>query len=267
MAFSLANVKFSFFDRLQQYNELCTRTDSDPEDLAERRLELIRHAKQAIESKTSPEAINWYGTCYIHGTEGFPVNIDLGIRYLNEAIMMRHMNAVTTLAELRMGMITTVPPEYVDYDKAIDLFTRASEQNDGFANARLAYLYSGVGTVPKDIRRALDYLEKSALHQGHPQGLFLMARWTYEGVLLQRDDAKAYDLFSQVYEKEYKATGYPSGLAIETMFFMGLLMLFGEKVPHDEAKGYDYIQRSAYYMGMEATEWLRNNPVPEQFRK
>ncbi len=270
MSINLANVKVSFFDRLNAYKDLINKKDVDPEELAQARLNLIREAKAAIEDKSSTEAIAWYGESLLYGHDGFPINVEQGIRYLKEAVIMRNLGALNTLGDAYSGVISHVPSSMHDFEKAVDFYTRSAEKNSGYASFRLAEIYGGHGPLKKDIRKALDYVERSALHQGDDNGKCLMALWMYDGTLMQRDDKRAYELFNEVYTSEFKKVeqgATASHVMVCCMFYIGMLSLFGENVERNEAQGYDFIQTAASYGRDEALEWLRNNPVPPEHQK
>jgi len=258
MSLNLAETKLSFQDRLNQLDTLYNKPDTDPEEIAQMRLNLIRMAKTCLEDKTSPEAVRWYGWCLVTEQEGFPLNIDQGLRYINEAVMMGSLEAVTHLGDIYSGEVLTIPEDMIDFDKAIKHYDRASNANDGYASFRLAEIYSGRGPVQRDLRKALDYVEKS-YNQGSAEGACLMARWIYIGEYMQQDIEKAYDLFSGLIEGvNFKDTNPKTHTQVNALFFTGLMTFYGDLGEEDPERGWEMIEEAARYGDPEANDWLQN---------
>jgi len=154
-ALNLQNARASFFDKLQQYNALLEQEGVDPEDLAKTRLDLIKSAKQEIEAKSSAEAIRWYGYCLVTSDNGFPIDIDKGISLLNEAVMMRSLQANSDLGDIYSGEDIIVPEDKINFEKAIKHYKQA---DNGYSNYRLGMIYSEHETY-KDIRKAMDCVD------------------------------------------------------------------------------------------------------------
>lgn len=257
MATDLSNVQISFHTKRTEYEQFRDSENVDPEALAERRLEIIRHAKRCLEDKSSPDAVHWYGWCLVTGDEAFPLNVEEGIKYLNEAVMMRNSSALTALGDIYSGIINTVPGDLVDFDKAVKNYERASDLNEGFASYRLAEIYSGVGPVPRDIRKALDYVEK-AEHQGNKEGSCLMAIWIFQGDYLQQDFEKAYNMFMEIVEPRMQDNEFvpECDADLAAYFHLGVMHFFGHGVQQDEEKGYNMIDEAALYGHDAAVDWM-----------
>lgn len=261
MSLKIFNAKLKFLELYREYERLRANPKADPEDIAAKRLELIRAGKKAIKTHASFEALRWFGTCYIRGSDGFPVNIDEGIRYLNEAVLLRSPQAMSLLGDVYSGSVNNVPEDKIDFDKAIKSYIRASDLGDGYASYRLAQIYLGEGSVERDLRKVLDYLEIAALKQQNNQGKSLMARWIYIGEFMQKDFGRAYDMFSEIAEscmKNGKFHPDKEGCGATALYFMGRMSYYGEGVEGDDEKGMALIEQAALYGDEEAMEWLEN---------
>jgi len=251
----LGSVQESFFDQLQKYDAALIQEDIDPEELAKIRLDLIKNAKKSIADKSSPEAKRWYGFSLAVGDNGFPVNLEEGIQLLNEAVMMRAMNADQHLADIYSGEVGHLPQDKIDMEKAIKYY----EQSDsGYSNYRLARLYSENDFI-RDIRKALDHAERSDV-LGDIMGKCLVAIWIYDGTYIARDLEKAYQYFHEVYEEDRLENGtYDSWVGPSALFFMGLMTFNGECVAREEHRGYTMIEDAAQWGDSNAIDWLTNN--------
>ena len=257
MNLNLKDVKISFIDILQKHEKLYETEKIDPETIAESRLNLIREAKKSYDQKDSPEAIYWYGRCLATGEEAFPVSIDEAIRYLNQAVMMRHTGAYSMLGDIYSAEIAGIEEEMIDLEKAIKNYKAAAKENDGYASFRLASIYSGELGYPKDIRQALDYIDKS-VDQGSDDGLCLKAYWMYSGDLLEKDLDKIYDMLNDLMERS-EESGFGSYDALAKAFFLsGHLLYNGEGSDPDPDEALKFMRDSASLGDLNAIQWLRD---------
>lgn len=252
---NLGNVKESFFDKLNTFEKEINMVPLSPIEAAELRLNIIKDAKKAIDKNDSPEAKRWYGVCCITGEHGFPINVEQGVQILNEAVMLRAANAHEALGDVYSGIYNTVPEEYFDIEKAIKHYEK---EDNGFTQYRLACIYYDNPQV-KDLRKALDYCEKSANHSGHSMGKCLWARWLYFGEWIAQNFEEAYNLFLEVHQETAGDNGDLSQWeASSAYFFMGLMTYNGEFVQQEEHKGFVMIEEAAKYGDEFAMEWLQN---------
>lgn len=253
---NLSNVKSSFFDQLAEYEEFVANPDNkDPEEIAQLRLNLIRAAKQEIEQGGSPEAKRWYGYNFISGENGFPVDIDKGIQYLNEAVIQRSLTAQSDLGDIYSGVWNSVPEEKIDFEKAIKHYEQC---DNGFANYRIACIYCGNNHL-KDIGKALEYARKADEHHGDIMAKCMMATYKFNGDFIARDPAAAFDMFEEVIQQEQSEDGsYKSWAGPSALFYIGLMTFNGEVVQRDDHRGFAMIEEAANYGDDEAMEWLQN---------
>ena len=257
MNFSLMNAKVSFLDQLTKHNSFYALDNVDPEILAESRLFLIREAKKSYEIKDSPEAIYWYGRCLATGEEAFPIDMKEAIKYLNQAVMMRHHSACVTLGDIYSSEIANVPNEISDMDKAIKNYVVASDRGDGYSSFRLASIYSGELGYKNDLRNALDYLDKS-VEQESEDGLCLKAYWIYQGDFMDKDLEEIFKITEQIIERS-EDPNFISFDALAKIFFLyGHLLYNGEGIQEDKEEAVCYIEEAANYGDLNAIQWLRD---------
>ena len=222
MSVDFANINASFFDLLEDYNQLTEQDSFDPEDRVKRLLNLVQKAKEDIANKNSASAFFWYGEHLIEGYEGFPIQVDEGIKYVNEAAMMRSTDALSCLGDVYSGLCVNVPEDRIDFDKAIRNYTKAFDSGSGYAGYRLACIYGGDPETHKDVRKALDCLERSAEVHQDENSLYLMSRWHYFGEHLQQDFNKAYEFSKKVIDNS--KTGKPeTPRQAQATFIMGIM--------------------------------------------
>jgi len=243
---------------LEAHHALYKKESIEPEEMAESRLNLIREAKKSYESKNSAEAIYWYGKCLATGEEAFPINVEESIKYLNQAIMMRSMDAQVMLGDFYSAEISGIDEEMTDMDKAVKHYTTASESGDGYASFRLANIYSGELGYSKDIRQALNYLDKS-IEQKSDDGLCLKAYWSYNGDLINKDLDMIIDIAEQIMDRAEK---YDNFEAMDTLskisFLYGLLVFHGEGIEENQEAGIEFIKDAANFGDFNAIEWIRD---------
>lgn len=246
-----------FIDSLQKHNKLYENKKLDPEKLTESRLNLIREAKESYSKKNSPEAIYWYGKCLATGEEAFPIHVEEAIKYLIQAVMMGHMAAYSTLGDIYSAEIIDIEEEMIDMEKAVKNYKEASKKNDGYASFRLASIYSGELNYPKDIRQALDYIDKS-VDQGSADGLCLKAYWMYNGDLIGKDLDKIYDMLNDLMERSEKKDFTSFDALAKALFLSGHLLYNGEGSDPDSEEALKFIQDSANLGDLNAIQWLRD---------
>ncbi len=252
---NLSAVKTSFFDKLSRYENFAAGSDIDPLELAQKRVEIITAAKEAIEDKSSPEALRWYGLSLVTGEHGFPIHLDEGIRLLNEAVMMRASGALDHLGDIYLGNIGRLPEDQLDCEKAIKYFVKS---DSGYAQYRLARVYSE-NPDHRNIGKALDYAQKSAEHSGNDMGKCMWAIWLYYGDWITRDREKAYKLFLEIYEDGRDENGdYKNWAPICACFFIGLMKYRGEIIEQEERRGFQMIEEAAALGDNYANDWLNH---------
>lgn len=254
MELNLKNVKESFSDKLDTHHRLYDKDDLDPEELIQSRLNLIQDAKKAHKAQDSASAVCWYGTCLVKGDEGFPVNYKMGVKFLKEAVMMRSIDADNVLGDLYSGIIGTLPVEKIDFDKAIKYYEKSSKSNSGYADFRLAEIYSGYPPEYKDIRKALDSIDLSCA-RGDFDGMVLKAMWMYNGELFTKDFNIILDLINQVLDMTEGKN--ESALArSRALYLMGYIIFYGDVDEPNEAEGIAMIEEAARMGDVSAGLWL-----------
>lgn len=254
MELNLKNIKVSFSDKLAKHNSLYSKDKIDPETLAQSRLDIIQQAKKEIENKSSAVAFSWYGTCFVKGDEGFPIDIDAGIKLLNEAVMMRDITADNLLGDIYSGMLNTVSPEMFDFDRAIKHYNKSAKENSGYANFRLAEIYSGYPPEYKDIRKALDNID-AATERGDYDGMALKAMWMYNGEFLNKDLDKILDLLTQVLDNTQNTFEYDLARS-RALYLMGYIIFYGDVEEANEEEGAAMIEEAARMGDYSAIQWL-----------
>lgn len=247
--------KDTFVEQIEDYEKKLRQEDIDPETLAQTRLNLIQNAKRAIRTKTSSEATCWYGYSLVTGDNGFPLNLTEGIKLLTEAALMQSKKANMYLGNIYSNWLGFIPENLIDYKKAVKHY---EQDGSGYSHYRLANIYANHSTL-KDLRKALNSIEKSAIEYNHVRGKCLLAYWTFHGEFVSQNFEEAYNLFKQVIEKDnekYDDFGqYSQSLA---MFYMGMMLYNGLGIPCDEQKGLEMIEDAAAFGDSDALEWLEN---------
>jgi TPR repeat protein len=250
----LSNLQKNFHDVLGALTKMYEDPDADPAAIAEKRLEVIKTAQNYIANKSSARALGWYGFCLVTGQEGFPVQFDRGVKLMNEAILGKDADSVINMADILSGQVAGVTEDKLDYEKALKLYERAGEQfNDGYACYRIATMLLGGSPLPLDVRKGLNYVERSQ-HLGDDSGTHLLAWLTYNGEYLQQDSQKAYDLISDIIART-DGTNFHSTAQVSAIFLKGLMMYDGaiEGTPQE---AYDLIKLAGDYGDGEAIRWL-----------
>lgn len=251
---NLQNAKSSFFDELQDYTALLNQENLDPEHLAQTRLDLIKSAKREIENKTSAEAVRWYGYSLVTSDNGFPIDVDKGIGLLNEAVMMRSIQANSDLGDIYSGEGIIVPEDKINIEKAIKHYAQA---DNGYTNYRLAAIYIE-HEVLKDVRKALDCVERSANDFGDPMGKLMLGVWKYSGELMPQSFDEAYELFNDVHESDRTQDGgYASWACVSALFFLGLMAYNGDGIQQDQELGFKMIEEAATFSDGDAIQWMQ----------
>ncbi len=252
---SFSELKLSFIDELKKYSDMCGDNTHKPSDVLTQLLKVIGIAEDEVENNGSHAAINWYGWNFAVGTNGFPLNVDKGIEYLEMAMGMGSSEALVSLADIYSGAILTVQDEkYRNSDRAIHYYKKASEQGDGYASYRLANCYRDGVCTKKDLPKALQYAEK-AKHQGSAYGKYLWGMWLFDGDIVQQDQVEAYELFHEAYQSTKKGD-YDDWLTASLLYWMGYATFTGAGIGQNKEEGYDLIQQAALLGDIGAQTWL-----------
>ena len=252
---SLSNVKLSFIDELNKYDELFTKNDYKPQEAAAQLIKLMDIAEKEVEKNGSHEAINWYGWNLINGYHLFPNDVDKGIELLEKAMGMGSSNALTSLADIYSGIIPTAQEEkHQKPERAIHYYTKASEQGDGYASYRLACCYLDGVCADKNLPKALEYGERSQ-HQGNVYGMYLWGTWLFNGDIVAQNQDEAYALFYDAYESARNEGGH-DWLVATLSYWMGYAIFHGEGVDQDKEEGFAMIEQAAQLEDAEAQTWL-----------
>lgn len=259
MSSNVTSLQSNFSTILEAHNKLSQDEYIDPEVLTKSRLNLIRAAKKSYEMRNSSDAIYWYGKCLATGDEAFPINLNEAIKYLNQAVMMRHDLANVALGDIYSGEIGMVLSfdNIIDLDKAIKHYKAASEKGNGYASFRLASLYSGELDYKKDIRQALDYIDKS-VEQGSNDGLCLKAYWMYNGGLIEKDLDEVYNIIGDIIERSTREDFTSLDALGKILFLQGYLLSVGDGVEVDMNQAIEFMQEAAEFGDANAIEWIRN---------
>lgn len=109
---------------------------------------------QIVEAENDPEKQFYIGTYLIEGKEGFPLNIDLGIKYLERSISYNNIESTYYLGEMLFkGKIVEQ-----DLQKAKKYLLKQLNAND----SRIDILYSKICMKEKNYKEAIKYFEKQA---------------------------------------------------------------------------------------------------------
>lgn len=109
---------------------------------------------QVVEAENDPEKQFYIGTFLIEGKEGFPLNIDLGVKYLEMSISYNNIESTYYLCE----MLFKGKMVEQDLEKAKKYLSKQLIAND----SRIDILYSKICMKEKNYKEAIKYFEKHA---------------------------------------------------------------------------------------------------------
>lgn len=256
---SFKEIKTSFFDELQKYEDLSEGNFKAKEKVAQLS-KVIVLAEEEIAKNGSHAAFNWYGWNLVNGHHCFPIKVDEGIELLEKAMGMGSMYALSYLADIYSGLVENAQEEkYQKPERAVHYYTKASkEHNDGEASYRLACLYLEGTIIKKDVAKALEFGERSN-HQGNAYGNYLWASWLFNGDMLAQNQAEAYELFCQTLEiaTDVQYTDcYDLWLSSTLKYWIGYCLFHGEGVSQDKDTGYKMICEAVDSGNVDAQKWL-----------
>jgi uncharacterized protein len=150
------------------------------------------------EQKQPQKAFNWFleasnhghepskyytGLYYQHG-RGVTKNIELAIKYYQEAAMKNDKNAQYHLAMIKFQ------DKDKNYHEIYDLLIKAANQNHPNAQYNLAVMFHKGDGVIENLQKAFEWYEKAA-EAGMPMAQYNLGMLYFEGQAVKKDELKA----------------------------------------------------------------------------
>ena len=130
-----------------------------------------------------------------------------------------------------------------------DELLRKAEEGDPKAQLQLAGAYQEARGVEKNLRKALEWTQKSA-NQGYPLAITALGAKYFEGIGINKDVDKAFELFQESAEK-----GCAGG-----QYNLAHIYYYGVGVPKDNEKAFHWIKMSAEQKNTEAIRLMKPKP-------
>ena len=104
-----------------------------------------------------------------------------------------------SVAQLRLGIYNA---EKKEFNKALELFEKAKENGNFYANLPLGYLYFKGDGVEKDLEKSFDYLKETS--DIDPNSAYQLSRFYFEGIVVEKDTKKGIKLIKYAANKEMR---------------------------------------------------------------
>lgn len=167
-----------------------TENDAELSDDGENDIMLALH--KAADEKDA-NAMNILGVCYMTGMN---VAIDevKALNYFKQATELENVSAMRNLA---IVLENNAEP---DSKQAAELYSKAADNGDRFAQNNLGVCYLMGDGVEKNVRKAVQYFEK-AVKSGDDYAMVNLADCYSIGNGVRKNDKKAFDLYKQAADK------------------------------------------------------------------
>ncbi len=167
-----------------------TENDAELSDDGENDIMLALH--KAADEKDA-NAMNILGVCYMTGMN---VAIDevKALNYFKQATELENVSAMRNLA---IVLENNAEP---DPKQAAELYSKAADNGDRFAQNNLGVCYLMGDGVEKNVRKAVQYFEK-AVKSGDDYAMVNLADCYSIGNGVRKNDKKAFDLYKQAADK------------------------------------------------------------------
>ena len=249
---NLSQTRVSFFDMRRHVEELFEgNSDSDKEQA----LELIKDIEKMANEDQNADAMQWLGWSIVRAQHGFEKDVEKGMDYLQKAADLDHALALSYLGDIYCGQIDILEPKDFRFSRAYQMYRKASEKGNGYADYQLSRMYFEGQGETKDMDRALFYAEQ-AVEKGSPHGHLIQGIMRYKGLALAKNPTKAFELFNKAMDTINFKTEREKALQASLMFWIGRCYFEGHGVDQDRIKGFKLIEQASKNGCIDAEDWI-----------
>ncbi len=251
-----AKLFVNFLDVYDSHYDLSL--EADPEDIAVSRLALIQAAKREMKNLKDPLAFYWYGLCHLEGIEGFWIDIEKAIFYLESAAELGDLKSKVTLADIYMGFNPNVTEDFYDFEKGCSLLENISTMVDNnseksYANYQLAKIYCREIYNKKNSTKALECM-KIARELFSEEAECLYAYWLWAGILVEKNANEAINVLEKLIDKHVEEEF--SYEYRDSLYLYGYMLYHGEGIDKNDKKAVIYLQKASELGHTLASVWL-----------
>lgn len=249
---NLSQTKVSFFDIRRKLEDIYDQGQlEDEKEFQSLKDQIVEMA----EKDSDPEAQQWLGWAKVRGEFKFEQGTEDGIALMQKAADQGNALALSYLGDIYCGQIDVLEPKDFRFSRAYQMYRKASEKGNGYADYQLGRMYfQGEGEVP-DMERAEFYALQS-VDRGSPHGYFLLGQMRFLGKALRKDHGKAFEFFDKAMTSIDFKTERDKTLQAGLSFWIGRCYFEGKGVDQDRIKGFTMIEKAAKLGDRDAEHWI-----------